>query len=67
MTVADLIEYLQAQPQDIRVAYCIYSEYALLDADAIEIKTLCKPRPDGWIQERRDDMEEETYLVLPGN
>lgn len=67
MTVSELIEFLKRQPQDIKVAFCRYSEQCLLKAEDIETKELCHPREDGWIQDRRPDMETETYLVLPGN
>ena len=67
MTVADLIEFLQKQPQDLLVAYELYSEYSLLDTDEIKLVELCEPRPDGWIQKKRPDMQSLTYLVFPGN
>jgi hypothetical protein len=67
MTVADLIEYLKKQPQDIKVAHEMFSEQFLIDENKISVKMLCKPRPDGWIQDLRPDMESEMYLVLPGN
>jgi hypothetical protein len=67
MTVAELIEFLQKQPQDLLVAYEKYSEQCLLNADEISIVELCEPRPDGWIQHKRSDMPHRTYLLLPGN
>jgi len=67
MTVAEFIEYLKTQPQDIKVAYQIYSEQCLLETKDIALEDLCHPRPDGWIQNKRPDMETEQYLVLPGN
>jgi hypothetical protein len=67
MKVADLIEFLQKQPQDLEVAIEMYSEQCLLDAAEIEIKDLCEPRQDGWIQNKRPDMPTRTYLVFPGN
>lgn len=67
MQVSDLIIFLQQQPQDMLVAYEIYSEQCLLKADAITVKELCEPRPDGWIQNRREDMPTREYLVFPGN
>jgi len=67
MTVAEFIDYLKTQPQGIRVAYRRYSEQCLLETEDIEIEDLCHPRPDGWIQDKRPDMETEQYLVLPGN
>lgn len=67
MTVSELIEFLKTQPQDIKVGYSKYSEQCLLKLEDIELKELCHPRDDGWIQDRRPDMETETYLLLPGN
>jgi hypothetical protein len=67
MTVSELIEFLKTKPQDMKVAYQCYSEQCLLHAEQIRIETLCKPRPDGWIQNYRPDMEVENYLLLPGN
>lgn len=67
MTVAELIEYLQTQPQDMQVAYDVYSEHCLLEAGDIRLCQACEPRLDGWIQCKRDDMPSRTYLMLPGN
>lgn len=67
MTVAEFIEYLKKQPQDLQVAYKCCSEHMLLSEDQIEIEDHCEPRPDGWIQNRRPDMLPQTYLLLPGN
>jgi len=67
MTVSELIAYLQTQPQDLQVAYDIYSERSLLEARDIKIMEACIPRPDGWIQNKRPDMPTQTYLLFPGN
>jgi len=67
MTVKELIEFLQAQPQDLQVAYKCYSEQCLLRSEDIEHITFCLPRPDGWIQNFRSDMPSQVYLVFPGN
>jgi hypothetical protein len=67
MTVAELITFLQTQPQDLPVAYRRCSEQVLLQADEIEVADLCKPRPDGWIQNNRKDMPTQQYLLFPGN
>ena len=64
MTVAEFIEYLKSQPQDITVACRCWSEQCLLDTRDIEFVELCHPREDGWIQNKRPDMETETYLLL---
>jgi hypothetical protein len=67
MTVAELIAYLQTQPQDLQVAYRLYSEQCLLGVKDIELKEACTPRPDGWIQDKRKDMPTQLYLMFPGN
>lgn len=67
MNVAELIAFLQKQPQDMPVAYDLFSEQCLLDVNYIRIKELCEPREDGWIQNKRPDMPSVTYLVFPGN
>lgn len=67
MTVKELIEFLQTQPQDVQVAYCIYSGQCLLETKDIQIVEACAPRPDGWVQRKRPDMPTQIYLLLPGN
>ena len=67
MTVAELIQFLQSQPQDLSVAIRMYSEYCLLDPKDIEIEELCEPRPDGWLQRKRPDKPTQPYLLFPGN
>lgn len=67
MTVANLIEYLKKQPQDLLVAYCIFSEQCLLKESDIAVIQLCEPRDDGWIQNKRPDMPLRDYLLFPGN
>lgn len=67
MTVADLIEFLRKQPQDLLVAYALYSEYCLLEEYKINVKELCEPRKDGWIQRERTDKQTLMYLVFPGH
>jgi hypothetical protein len=67
MTVSELIVLLQAQPQDIQVAYSIYSEYCLLETKDIEVKNLTAARPDGWVHRARPDMPQQEYLLFPGH
>lgn len=67
MTVAELIVFLQEQPQEVEVAYCLYSEQALLKKEDIHIKNLCYPRSDEWIENQRPDKPYKEYLVFPGN
>lgn len=67
MTVAELIAYLQTQPQEAQVAYKRFSEQCLLSSEDIEVMEACAPRPDGWIQDKRPDKPAQTYLLLPGN
>lgn len=67
MNVKELIKFLEAQPQELEVAYRCCSEQCLLDTNWIEVKDLCEPRPDGWIQDKREDKPTRKYLVFPGN
>jgi len=67
MTVAELIDFLRGEPQDMQVAYRLYSEQCLLTLDEIKVAELCYPRSDGWVQNKRPDMESQPYLLLPGN
>jgi len=65
MTVAELILFLQKQPQDLPVAYSINSEHCLLEESDINIGELCEARPDGWVPNRRPDKPKHTYLIFP--
>lgn len=67
MTVAELIQFLQTQPQDALVAYKCFSEQLLLEQEEIEGVELCPPRPDGWVQNYRTDIDPVQYVVFPGN
>jgi hypothetical protein len=66
MTVAELIEYLKTQPQNMQVALECYSEFCLLDEEGIQQYTACEPRPDGWIHIQRQDKPARTYVLLHG-
>lgn len=67
MTVKELIVFLKKQPQDLSVAYCLHSEYCLLNIDNIDTRELGVARNDGWVHEKRPDKPTQTYLVFPGN
>lgn len=67
MTVKELIALLQSKPQELQVAYPKYSEWCLLEANDIEIKSLCPARVDGWVHDARPDKPTEDHLVFPGN
>jgi hypothetical protein len=67
MTVAQLIELLRTQPQDLLVVCQMYSEYCLIDAEQIQVKELCKTRQDGWVANKRLDKPTQLYLAFPGN
>lgn len=67
MTVGQLIEFLQTQPQDLLVAYRLFSEQCLLKVSDIVVEEKCLPRPDGWVQNKRPDMPRQEYLIFPGN
>lgn len=65
MSVAELIAFLQTQPQDLQVAYRCFSEQVLLEASEITIAERGEPRHDEWIQNKRHDMPTQTYLLFP--
>jgi hypothetical protein len=67
MTVAELISFLQTQPQDLQVAYECYSEACLLEPDEIKLSERCEPRADFWVHDKRPDKPTQTYLMFPGN
>jgi len=67
LTVADLIKLLEAMPQELFVAVGVFSEHRLLEPSGFGVEELCKPRPDGWIQDKRPDKESQNYLVFYGN
>ena len=67
ITVAELVAFLQTQPQDALCAYRCYSESNLLALDEITLFLACAPRADGWIQDKRPDMPPQEYLLFPGN
>jgi len=67
MNVQELIEILKTMPQDALVAYSLYSEQCLMEAEQICCEELCKPRNDGWVQNARPDMPTIKYVLFPGN
>mgnify|MGYP001604601929 CR=1 FL=1 len=67
MTVAELIQHLKTFPSDLRVAYHIYSEQALLEEKDVLLAAYTPARPDGWIENARPDKRTETYVMFPGN
>jgi hypothetical protein len=68
-TVAELIHFLQQQPQYLTVAYMCCSEQTALELDDIEIIEGGGGvmRPDGWIPNQRPDKLPQKYLLFPGN
>lgn len=67
MKVRELIKELEEYPKDLDVVYRRYSEHALLESSDIAVGSLCLPRPDGWVPNKRPDKPSKDYLVLPGN
>lgn len=67
VTVAELIEFLRTQDQDLPVGYNLYSEHCLLDIKNIGVVTCCEHRQDGWIHTYRPDKKAVKYLMFPGN
>lgn len=67
ITVAELIEFLKGEQQDLIVAYQCCSEQVLLEVGDTEEFEACEPRPNGWVQCKRPDMSTRKYLLFPGN
>jgi hypothetical protein len=67
ITVAELIAHLQTLPQDLPVAYKLFSEQCLLELQDVKVVELSPVRPDGWIHNARPDTPSVTYLCFPGN
>lgn len=67
MIVSELIEYLKTLPQDLQVAYYLYSEQCLMTEKEIKIIECCEARINGWIQSKRKDIPSKNYLMFPGN
>lgn len=67
MTVAELIAFLQTQPQDMQVIARAYSEWNLLRLDAMRQVRAGVPRADGWVHDARPDKPTQAYLAFEGN
>lgn len=67
MTVAELIEHLKTFPHDLKVTYQCCSETVLLEVEQVYVVNGCPPRPDGWVQNERPDVEPNQYVRFPGN
>jgi len=67
MTVKDLINILETQPQDLEVIYRCFSEFCLLEKSDIQVLTAGLPREDGWVAFKRKDKPTREYLSFPGN
>lgn len=67
MKVKELIELLQTFPQDMLVARELYSEAVVMSSEDVAFEVLCKPRADGWVENKRPDKESMTYVVFAGN
>jgi hypothetical protein len=67
MTVNELIELLKTYPPHMLVAAEMYSEQYLVTPKDISVTRLCLPRPDGWVQNYRQDKESTEYVLFRGN
>ena len=67
MTVAELIEFLKTQPQEMPILFRQYSDYTELRQDQIEVEEHGVPRGDGYVASKRPDKPSQKYLVFPGN
>lgn len=64
MTVAELIEILKQQPQDLQVVYNKWSEFCLVEADDVYVIEAGPARPDGWVSRCRPDRKVQSYLII---
>lgn len=64
MTVAELIKYLQTQPQSLPVVIPQFSEYCALIERGVRIIEATPARADGWVQRARPDMAPTYYLAI---
>ena len=70
LTVAGLIELLKTFDGELPVAYELYSEYRMLDANDIRVRNLQPHRQDGWVHSvwhGKPELPTIEYLVFPGN
>lgn len=67
MKVKDLIVHLQAQDQEMLVAYCFCSDQKLMHVEEISIIEAGEPRNDDYIHAKRFDKPSQKYLLFPGN
>ena len=64
MIVAELIQRLQALPQDVQVIKPLWSEFILIAEDDVILTTGVEARPDGWVHDARPDKLEVTYVQI---
>lgn len=67
MNVGELKKLLRKYPNDMPVAYELYSEYSTLEEGDIKVVEACMPRADRWVARKRPDKPVQKYLMLPGN
>lgn len=67
MTVAELITLLQAQPQDLEVAYECRDLLHRLEPGDIVVRGASEMDPYGWAALDDPGPPARQYLVLPGN
>ena len=73
MTVAELIEFLKTQPQDIQVAYREFNEYqayetaCVLSRGDIQVARFSVTWGPEYLIAQRGNEAAQQYLVFPGN
>lgn len=67
MTVRELIRYLESFDQDLPIVYELHSEYRLLEAQNIRVRSLHPARNDGWVHSFDHTQHTVPYLIFPGN
>jgi hypothetical protein len=67
INVSDLIDFLQGLDPKMPIAFALHSDLMVMTFNDIHIEKHCAARPDGWVQSKRPDMPEVSYLIFPGN
>lgn len=62
-----LEEYEKQGHGDLLVIYDLCSEACTLEESDVKLDTRCVLRPDGWVQNFREDKPHQLYLSFPGN
>jgi hypothetical protein len=67
INVSHLIDFLQGLDPKMPIALALHRGLRVMKFDDVNIEKHCAARPDGWVQSKRPDMPEVSYLIFPGN